>query len=689
MYGRLRQHALQLHTSAITTREHEQHAPEQGPTPGLSCSSSSYPLQEGYQTWSIVLEPPADWWDPTQWHFAGRDRAQWSLAYPHGAFPPNITPNTAIRYAGASYLLLYAGSNTLRVQELRDEPYPLTESDLLVGDAQDTAAAAGGKQASTRRDNRVRQGRGRLRHEAAPLTLQEHVPGTPRARVCYTVPVSQLPLALSEKLHLSVGDDCDWRARSRYCYVQPFALQRETGTLVAWQSAVPGRAADTGGIPDYFKVALTPAALPGANAIEVSELEAADLVGALTDPATPSRIVRVAPASFLTEELRAMIAPEVSFLGAITGPGTDLRACEKQGDGVAIPQHIYKMRIEELGVSEHAAACLKKARIHTVGTLLEMEEDLLTASLDEGTLWEVHLAVWAKRILPTLSGVIPVAPAEESGAGQPVFAEFYYFLTGVSYDDREQGRLYLAHASVFADRLNGQRSGTVETIWLSRAQIGQSLRWERDLAHLDTHELRVRVNAHAVARGATQQSAVPADEASWERKRRESEREEMYNLVPLRHELFVSTEDLKSADARQQSPTSTVLHVLERYMRHPALQPVGDRLPLRVLEEMHAWIKEDRVRQFRELPHPASPTIIMHEVYVTRRLKVQDQAGRISVQDVPELTGYLLIIGVLASTPVPDQLIVKPRCEKPSYTAPVRPIMPQRIPNYVPIQAAA
>jgi hypothetical protein len=365
------------------------------------------------------------------------------------------------------------------------------------------------------------------------------------------------------------------------------------------------------------------------------------------------------------------------------------RVSLESGAQVAISEQVARQPIDALRVSARAILHLKQAGVATLDALLEMEEAQLSAVLSDEDLWQVYAALCAQQLLPTPSGVLPAAPPENVEPAPPVFAEFYYYLTGTVYDDDSLGRLYLAYVSVFADRLDGLRSGSVETVWLTRKQISQSLRWERELAILDTHELRSRVTAHALARGATQPSVVPADEAAWQHARAEHELEERYNLVPLRHELFVSNEDLHGDEARGLSPIRNVLRVLDRYMRHPALQPLGDRLPLRLLAEMHYWIGEDRRRQFDELPRAASPTIVRHAVYVLRKQKVQDRTGKLIFQDVPELVGYRLIIGVLATTPVPSDLVIEPRRGKPQFAAPMRPIQPRRTPNYVSASVAA
>ncbi len=548
-----------------------------------------------------------------------------------------------------------------------------------------------------RHDNRQRPGRGKLR-EAASLQPQPQylrISSSALFGFCYKVPVAQLPLAL--RLELPRWARCgieqaeenttsreELPRRTRYCYLQPFA-RGETGDLTAWKSE-PGSSA-----PSHYRVAAAPDTLREARFIEVGEQEAHALVRGLVNAAAPSPLIRVALACSLTAEMRAMIAPRVSFPDTCAVPdnAAQRRVSLARGNQVAIPRQIAEMRIEDLPLSVQTLTCLLEADVTTVGTLLELEEERLVEFLDRESLWELYTAVFATGVLPTPTGILPAEQPDEVVSPLPVFETIYYYPTGTTYDDEQLGRLYLVHAALFVDRLDGSRNGPVEALWLTRAQIGQSLIWERELERLDSLELRVRVTTHAIARGAVIPGVVPAHEAARECYRREHELEERYNLVPFRHELFVSNEDLDTEDARRHSPTRTVLHLLDRYIRRPELQPVGERLPRRILEEMDYWIREDRRRQFEELLSPASPTIVMHEVYVRRKRRVRDKTGKLVIQEVTELVGYSLTIGVLASTPVPGDLIIEPRRGKPQFTAPGRPIEPIRTPNYMPIQIAA
>ena len=499
----------------------------------------------------------------------------------------------------------------------------------------------------------------------------------PHLQACYQVPVSRLPLVLREALPRWARCADEHEAlprRTRSCFVQPL-VALPTGELVEW------RPASAGGPPDHFKVAATPDALATASLIEVDEQEACALVREIVSAATPSPAIRAAPAYFLTDEMRAMIAPGVSFPDSIISPDTTppRSSATPQSQQVVIPQSLVQRRVETLDVSARTVAQLKQADVTTLGHLLEMEEDELTRLLDAESLGEVSIALIAQRLLPTGLGRI--------SAVEPVFKQFYFVPSDVVYEDKEWGTLVMGYVSVLADRLTDARSGPVDTIWLSQQQVEQAMPWEHEFEALESYEVQLRVNAYAMACGATPPHLVLPDEAARERK--EQELEEQYCLAPIRYEVFVSNEDLDEGNRRHESPVKTVLRVLERYQEHPEAQPVAYRIEPSQLHEMQYWIGEDRRRQFAELPHPAYPTIVKHQVYVLRRQRVQDMAGRITTQDVPELMGYRLIIGVLATTPVPNELIVEPRRGKPQCTAPERPIKPIRTPNYVPMQHAA
>ena len=548
-----------------------------------------------------------------------------------------------------------------------------------------------------RRDKRQRPGRGRLRGVAPhQLQLREQCFSSGALLCyCYKVPVAWLPLVL--RLQLPRWARCgieqsednnttreELLRRTRYCYVQPFILG-EQDKLVEWQ---PGLAGD---VPNYYRVGATPDALRAARFIEVDARSAQVFVGELMNAAAPSPLIRVAPACFLKEEMRAMIAPGVSFPDELTAPSStsQRRVSLARGNQAAIPQQLATMRIEDLTLTERTLTCLLHAGVTTVGVLLELEEERLVEFLDQESLQELYTAVFAKGVLPTPTGILPAEQTDEEAAPAPIFEPFYYYPTGTTYDDEQLGRLYLVHAAVLRERLDGSRSGPVETLWLTRKQLGQSLIWERELEGLDSLELWMRVTTHAIARGAVIPRVVPADEAASERNRREREMEERYNLVPFRHELFVSNADLATENARGYSPTTIALHMLDRYINHPELQPVEYRLPRRLLEEMEYWIREDRKRQYEELPSPATPTIVMHEVCIQRKRRVRATTGKLTIHEVTEPIGYYLIIGVLATTPVKSDLITQPRRGKPQFAEPSRPIKPIRTPNYVLIQDAA
>lgn len=565
-----------------------------------------------------------------------------------------------------------------------------------------------------RHDNRQRPGRGKRRAIALsqPQPQEQSISGG--ALFCHKVPVACLPFSLRLELPrwarcgIEQGEENklsreELPRRTRYCYVQPFILG-ETGELEAWQPN------PTGDVPSHYRVAATPDALRAASFIEVDAQETQALKRELVSAAVPSPLIRVAPACFLTEEMRAMIAPGVSFPDTCIVPGNaaQRRVSLAHGNQVAIPPQIAEMRIEDLPLSVQTLTCLKRADINTVDALLELEEESLVGLIEREGLWELYTAVFAKGVLPTSSDLLPTGQTDEEVSPMPVFETFYYYPTGTTYDDPELGRLYLVRATLFVDRLDGSRSGPVETLWLTRAQIGQSLLWHRGLAQLEAIELRTQVTRHAVARGAALPQMKRAEERCLERKRRMLEMEVQYNLVPLRSEhkkdapleLFISEADLKAADQNHLSPTSTVIAVLERYLEHPAAQPVSHRLSVDTLNDIHYWLTEDHKelrrlkRSWRRLfpgqPCPAGPSIVMHEEYVKHTYKKRnEETRRIEVKEITELVGYRLLIGVLASTPVPSHLIIEPCRGKPQCAAPERPIRPNRTPNYVPVQPAA
>ncbi len=489
---------------------------------------------------------------------------------------------------------IYNASRRVLVREQIDD-----QSCSPARDAGEDTPVAVVKQTPGRHDTRQRSRRGHLRTvTVSQLQPQEQsISHGTLPQFCYKVPVAHLPFSLRAELPRwarcgieQAEDNTTTRSelprRTRYCYMQSLTLG-ETGELVEWKPE------SSSVVPNCYRVAVTPDELSAAPFIAVDQQEAQALVRELVNAAAPSPLIRVAPTYFLTEEMRAMIAPEVSF-------------------------------------------------------------------------------------------------PDEGNSLMPVSSVFYFYPTGTTYDDEQLGRLYLVHAALFVDRLNGCRSGPVETLWLTRKQIGQSLIWERELERLDTHELRVRVNAHAVARGATPPSVVSPDERGWQRRQEEHEQEEQYNLVPLKDEVFVSEADLNDGYRRGEALAKTVLRVMERYLEHPQEQPLAYRLEYAQLTRMRYWLKQDRRRQFTELPHPAKPTIIKHPVLVvTRQQEWNEQASKIGSKDVTELIGYRLIVGVMATTPVPRALIVEPRRDKPIFQAPTRPIQPCRTPNYVPLANVA
>jgi hypothetical protein len=559
-----------------------------------------------------------------------------------------------------------------------------------------------------RHDNRRRPGRGKLR-TAAPEKLR--IAAGAQSGFCYKVRVAQLPDALRMTLPRwtrgAIEQDKENKTnrselprRAHYCYIQAFAVG-EPGELVEWRPDSAGTA------PRYYRAAATPDALRSAALIELDPQQAQALLSELVNPATPSPTVRVAPAFFLTSAMRTMIAPGVAFPDAFAVPehAASRRVSLDQGNQVPIPRRIAGMRIERLPLSEKTLACLQLSGVTTVGALLELEEERLGALLDREGLWELSTAVAAYGLLPTPAGLLPPEHAQSSEPA-PICEVFYFYATGTTYDDPERGRLYLVRAALFVDRLDGSRSGPVETIWLTRAQIGQSLLWHRGLEQLEVVELRTQVTMHAVARGATLPHFKGSEDQREERKRQMVEMEERYNRVPLKDpvrsneqkeiplELYISNEDLAEAKAHRETETAMILRVVERYIKHPALQPIGSCLSRRLLEDIHYWIGEDQ-RKRRELPSRTATKIshrgslVMHKVYVYHKQSIQDRlTGKIEIQDVPEHTGYKVIIGLLTLTGVDDELVVHPRPQQPGECKGPQPLV-HRTPNYVPIEGGA
>jgi len=572
-----------------------------------------------------------------------------------------------------------------------------------------------------RHDNRRRPGRGKPRgstlRQPQPQQEQPISSGSPFG-FCYKVPVAQLPPALRMELPrwarcgIEQGEENktsreELPRRTRFCYVRPFTLG-ETGKLVEWQ---PNSGGD---VPSHYKVAVTPDEVHRAPFIEVDVREAQALMCELVNAAAPSPVIRVAPSCFLTGDMQAMIAPGVSFPDECTvlEHASDTRASLIRGNQVAIPRRVAQMRIEYLSLSAKTHSCLRQAGIATMGAFLELEEERLGSILDQESLWEIYTAACTKGVLPTPNGILP---AEQQGEGidpTPVFEEFYYYTTGTTSVLRQRGRpdelLYLVHAALFVDRLDGSRNGPVETLWLTSSHIEQSLIWQRELERLERLELRTRVTQYAVSHGAVLPQKRQAEDLTLKHKHLVLEVEEQYNLVPLRSEnkqdapleLFISEADLKATEKEHLSPPSIVIRILEQYLEHPHAQPAVHRLEVNMLDDLLFWLREDRKqlrqlnaawkRQFPGQPHPAEPSIVMHEEYAIHKYKVWNEAtGRNEVREITERVGYRLIIGVLARTRVPSDLIVEPQLTKAAFPAPERPILPSRTPNYVPIQQAA
>lgn len=87
--------------------------------------------------------------------------------------------------------------------------------------------------------------------------------------------------------------------------------------------------------------------------------------------------------------------------------------------------------------------------------------------------------------------------------------------------------LQRVEVSVFADRLNGQRSGSVYECWLTKEQITQALPWTQEFDRHESHIRRVRATAYALAHGAKRPIAEDITEAQ-PRPRKDAEEEQPF-----------------------------------------------------------------------------------------------------------------------------------------------------------------
>lgn len=473
------------------------------------------------------------------------------------------------------------------------------------------------------------------------------------------------------------------------------------------------------------------------------------LAEALTNPALTNSPTFVAPAYFLAgpddlddTSLQQMIAPGVSFPYAmqLEDQAFPRRVSLEHGQQVAIPKPVARMRVDDLKLSEKTLRLLKEAKLTTLGKLLEVEHERLVELLDASGLWELSVALFSQKALPICSktfcavgidtaskkqnakdeapekltlppasGIVAAELGENDDLGRPAHEKVYLQLSTVTYDDTERGKLTLAYASPFVNRFEGVRSGQVDTIWLTQKQIHQLMPWSREFERLDSLEARMRVSEYAVARGARPPEVKPADEEAQERDQQLQILEAKYNVVPLKDlnrprtedgkerpmELYISNEDMADAKAKRESETAMVLHVLERYRSYPASQPAGQRFSKRQLEDLCYWLEQDlQERQALALSSklsvqiPCRSALVRRKEYVYQKQQVYNgETEKWEVQNVPAHVGYYVIIGVLALTKLPEELIVRPTPQKPGECTP-KPLV-YRTPNFVPIEERA
>lgn len=544
-------------------------------------TANSAALEPGYEAWTVTIEHPDHEHLERSVGFPHTKLTQWVLSYRHGCFP--LQRGTTISFCDQPYLLLSVGSNSLRVRALTPQAFTSDPARYVSETGTFQMTPVRQEQLRHRRDNRRRSGRG---NRSWRLVDEPHFQPTTTLRLSYELAVRDVPWTLRDDLPAWArgGSDEEPVSLSRRCYVQLYILDAETNQLVAWDPTM-SQADDEALLPDHGKIALETTALADAPVYRLSADEASMLAERMVQPERSAHVTFVAPASFLPEELRTMIAPELSHV-----------------------------------VSAETAA-------------IEPE--------------------------------------------QPLFQEVYYELSGLTYDDRERGRLYLAYVATLVDRLSGRQTGPVQVVWLTRKQIRQSLRWDASMKQLDTHELQVQVNAHARERGADLPQVPSREEAATKKHHHQHQAEELYNRVPLRDpysgaknpkalELFVS--DLDVAEFHHRSPRSAMRQILERYMKHPQLLPAGEhQLTAKQIRDVRAALQEDQqqVRQLNETwarlfpgnHHPDTRAFVFHPAYTVRTKTVWDERKRKYVtEQAQEHIGYRVIIGVLATVSVPKEL---------------------------------
>jgi DNA-binding XRE family transcriptional regulator len=640
------------------------------------------------------------------------------------------------------YVLLSIGTSTLTVREVSNEDLSLSTKEELQG--RSPVYGPGERGSGGRRDKRERPGRGKRRHAVSQARVAEE------AHFCYKVPFAPLPDTLRAVLprrvcHQGFSPFCYIQPFMLNSENELIEWQGKKSGLpdhcrIAW-TPEELREADIIHVTPAQGV-VSPLESPDGQTFkpaDTTEQRLHTLTEALINPFTPSQQIRVAPSYFLGssllsgKSLQDLIAPGVSFPDAYHLPesGIKRRHSLSSGAQVAIPEAIACAPIERGGISEKTESQLRAAEIATLGDLLIQEEESLRAILDDACLSEVYTALCAKAALPIythpfepigldtdekasakeqradpltrtrpVSGTVSAEWLEQTDLGEPAYPTVYIQLTGVTYDDEDLGRLSLVHVSPFVDCFDGG-SGPMHTLWLTEAQIKQSKLWDREFERLDALEARIRVTDYASTRGAT----PPEVRRKADRYKQEQTRACQDDLVPLKDpersnreterplELFVSLSDAVAAKRQGKSNTAMLLSAISSYIRDPDRQPIGLEHEKPVLKDIHRWIGKDRKQRQGlisvEGPFPHQPNLIMHTECRYRQRTVQNCAtGEMEMQMLPEVIGCRVIIGVRATTGVPDQLIVQPRTEKPPIPVPDRPIRQIYFPNYVPIPEA-
>ncbi len=301
-----------------------------------------------------------------------------------------------------------------------------------------------------------------------------------------------------------------------------------------------------------------------------------------------------------------------------------------------------------------------------------------------------------------VSGLLPMDARTSTEERTPLFEEVYFQLTETTYDDANLGTLHLAYVSTLVDRLDGRQSGPVQVVWLSEAQLRQSMLWDQSMKRLETLDLRIQVNAYARAQGADHTVRLLPEAKTLIRKRVQQHSEDAYNRVPVRDprydddcplELPVRREDLEGRD-EDDPPIETLRNIIGLYINYPEKMPEDEMVPRDVLQRLSFWLQEDQ-KQTRELnrqwgywfadqPHPSTTMFIRERVYrtVIVRGEKDRKTGKRSWEQKKELTGYRFIIGLLSSI-APPGFVLEPRGDGPPRLSAPEPITAKRIPNYV------